>query len=381
MSDAKQVSFRERHQRELGAALALVVVALFLLSGLAATAFFLAYSERRVGREFVRFHQASTAADAGAYAPLSRWDIVAYNRLEIGASAPFSGENPDGTGSYEGAVTRLGTRLFLVTSEGGRPHDNVRQRAATLMRLRPLQLIVAAALDIRGPLDIGEAVRIRGFDQPPYGWNCPPVKTPLPAVRIPSPDSGIAPWSGCDASRCLEGDPLFEALPPVPGSGVPDLGGSTLADLRAIAAHVLPGGNLRVQPVVTNGTCVTANPTNWGDPYDPGGACGDYFPAVYSMGDLVVRAGQGQGILVVDGDLTVWGDFHYFGVVIVLGSLSSVGTGSRITGAVIVSNVDLEPQSLGGMTMIQYSSCAIDKSLNGSDRGVLLRERSWLDMY
>ena len=94
-----------------------------------------------------------------------------------------------------------------------------------------------------------------------------------------------------------------------------------------------------------------------------------------------MRAGQGQGILVVDGDLTVWGDFHYFGVVIVLGSLSSVGTGSRITGAVIVSNVDLEPQSLGGMTMIQYSSCAIDKSLNGSDRGVLLRERSWLDMY
>lgn len=369
------------HQGELGAALALVVVALFVLGGLASTAFLLSFAEQRVGRKFVRFQQASAAADAGAYAPLSRWDVRTYNRLEIGGSALFSGENADGTGSYEAAVTRLGAGLFLVTSEGKSADNDVQQRAGTLMRLRPLRVTINAALDIRGPLDIGETVRIGGSDRSPYGWNCPPATEPLPAVRSPSPDPAVAPWSGCEPSRCLEGDPLFAAAARVFGSGAFDLGGSTLADLKAVAAHVLPGGNLRVQAVESNGICVTANPNNWGDPYDRVGACGDYFPTIYSIGDLVVHAGQGQGVLVVDGDLTVGGDFHYFGVVIVLGRFMSVGTGSQLTGAVIVANEDLEPQALAGMTRIQYSNCAVGKSLAGSGRGVLLRERSWLDMY
>jgi len=106
-----------------------------------------------------------------------------------------------------------------------------------------------------------------------------------------------------------------------------------------------------------------------------------HFPAVYSIGDLIVRGGQGQGILVVDGDLTVGGDFHFFGVAIVLGRFQTVGLGSQITGAVIVLNSDLEPQSLSDNTRILYSSCAVAEALAGSGRGVLLRERSWLDMY
>ena len=174
---------------------------------------------------------------------------------------------------------------------------------------------------------------------------------------------------------------MLEAVVGGYGAGGMDLGGSSLTDLRAIAEHVVAGGTLRVQAVESNATCITADPTNWGDPYNPGGACGDHFPTVYSVDDLVVTGGQGQGILVVEGDLTVGGDFRYFGVVIVLGRFLSVGLGSQISGAVIVRNDDFGLQSLSGVTIIQYSSCAVDKSLAGSGRGVLLHERSWLDMY
>jgi hypothetical protein len=48
---------------------------------------------------------------------------------------------------------------------------------------------------------------------------------------------------------------------------------------------------------------------------------------------------------------------------------------------VIVVNQGFEPQSLDGMTRIQYSNCAVTRSLAGSGRGVLLQERSWLDLY
>jgi hypothetical protein len=368
-------------RRERGAALALAVVALFVLGGLASTAFLLSFAEFRVGRKFVRLQQASAAADAGAYSTVARWDAEVYNRLPIGGSASFTGGTVDETGSYEGIVTRLAKSLYLVTSEGTSSEGAVRQRAGVLMRLRPLQLTVNAALEIRGPLHIEPTARINGYDQSPYGWNCPPASEPLPAVRVPSPDSGVAPWSGCDPAQCLDGDPLFETSSFGSGSGVVDLGGSTLTDLKAIANHRLSGGSLWISPVESNGICVTENPENWGDPYDRQGACGDHFPAVYSIGDLIVRGGQGQGILVVDGDLTIGGDFHFFGVAIVLGRFQTVGLGSQITGAVIVLNSDLEPQSLSDNTRILYSSCAVAEALAGSGRGVLLRERSWLDMY
>jgi hypothetical protein len=159
------------------------------------------------------------------------------------------------------------------------------------------------------------------------------------------------------------------------------LGKASLSDLRAVAVHVLAGGTVRTQANETNGICVTSDPDNWGNPYDPWGACGDHFPAVYSVGDLQAHAGYGQGILVVDGDLTVSGGFQYFGVVIVLGRFQSVGVGGQIMGAVIVANAAYQPQVLDGMTRIEYSKCAVSRALAGSGRGVLLRERSWLDMY
>ena len=83
MLNAARVRLREQGKGSRGAALALVVVALFVLGGLASTAFVLSFAEQRVGRRFVRFFQASAAADAGVYAPLSGWDVSTYNRLEI----------------------------------------------------------------------------------------------------------------------------------------------------------------------------------------------------------------------------------------------------------------------------------------------------------
>jgi len=220
-----------------------------------------------------------------------------------------------------------------------------------------------------------------GHDNPPRGWSCPPDSGGVPALRTPGPDSSAVPWIGCDVNRCLVGDPRFVSTLPSAGLTGMEIDRGTLEDLKSVAAHVISGGNFRIQAEEANGTCVTASPTNWGDPFDQGGACGDYRPGVYSEGDLLVRAGQGQGVLVVEGDFTVSGNFQYFGVVIVLGRLMSIGAGSQITGAVVVANEDLDPQSLAGMTRFQYSRCAVNMSLTGSGRGVLLRERSWLDMY
>jgi len=361
--------------------LALAVFALFILGMLSSTAFLLSFGEHQVGRKFVRYQQAAAAADAGAFSALERWDAQTYNRLAVGGAATFDGNLADGTGAYAGSVTRIGARLFLVTAEGTSADAEVRQRAGTIMRLQPLQISTAAALGIGGPLHIEQAVRIDGFDRSPPSWNCPPAIGPVPALQAPTAGIDGPPWSGCAPTLCLEGIPRWQRDTVGNGTGSLDLGVVTLADLRAVAVHVMDGGNVNPHPVESNGICVTADTYNWGNPFEPLGGCGDHFPAVYSEGDLNVHSGFGQGILVVEGDLTVSGGFHYFGVVIVLGSFRSVGVGSQITGAVMVANRDFEPQSLDGMTRIQYSNCAVSRALAASGRGVLLRERSWLDWY
>ena len=367
--------------KERGAVLALVVFSLFILGALSSTFAILGIRERQVTGKLVRFHQASSAADAGAYAPLVHWDVRKYNGLELGGHAVITGATADGTGSYVGSVTRLGARTFFVTAEGTSADATVRQRAGAIMELRALEIEVEAALSIRGPLDIAATVRVSGRDRNPNGWSCPSTAAGLPAIRYPTPDPEIQPWTGCAATSCLDGSPLWvtDSAKAYPEFG--DLGGVTLADLKAIAHHSIGGGVITPHAIEANETCVTASASNWGNPFDQWGACGDHNPAVYSVGDLRVHAGHGQGILVVEGDLTVSGDFHYFGIVIVLGRFLSTGLGAKVTGAVFVTNDDFLPQSLGGMTRIQYSDCAVTRALAGSGRGVLIHERGWVDMY
>src|SRR5439155_1075262 len=72
-----------------------------------------------------------------------------------------------------------------------------------------------------------------------------------------------------------------------------------------------------VGPIAVGTLCqASANPANWGDPNraTPAGACESYFPTIHVLGDLKVTTGRGQGVLLVDGDFTVAGNFAFPGV-------------------------------------------------------------------
>jgi hypothetical protein len=90
---------------------------------------------------------------------------------------------------------------------------------------------------------------------------------------------------------------------------------------------------------------------------------------------------QGQGVLIVDGNLDVQGGFDFFGPVIVRGALGTKGTGGHFNGGVIAANVNLEQNDVLGDAVINFSSCALIKALQGSAPGFLLRERSWANLY
>jgi len=152
------------------------------------------------------------------------------------------------------------------------------------------------------------------------------------------------------------------------------------ADLAAAATLQLPSGIYKTDPSLNGSLCNKTDQQNWGDGMNPAAACGTYFPIVHISGDATLNGDQGQGILLVDGDLSVQGAYQFYGITIVRGSLKTAGGGAteaHFWGAVMAANVDLELNSLSGNATLNYSKCAIIQALNMT--GVIApdRSRSW----
>jgi hypothetical protein len=101
---------------------------------------------------------------------------------------------------------------------------------------------------------------------------------------------------------------------------------------------------------------------------------------IYSPGDLVVDGGRGEGMLIVDGSLTLQAGFEFFGVVLVRGALFGGPGGGRITGAVLLAQQRDSASTLDGIA-IDFSRCAVRKALLELARPVPIAERSWSERF
>jgi hypothetical protein len=101
---------------------------------------------------------------------------------------------------------------------------------------------------------------------------------------------------------------------------------------------------------------------------------------VNGTGNLQITGGYGQGILLVDGDLSVQGGFEFYGPVIALGHLTTAGTGGHFNGGVMAADVNLEQSTVLGNAVVTYSSCSVSRALQGSASGRLFKERRWVDL-
>jgi hypothetical protein len=144
-----------------------------------------------------------------------------------------------------------------------------------------------------------------------------------------------------------------------------NLGPTTYAALAALANPSFNGNRSLVPtPVALLGQCVTALPTNWGSPLTPAGPCGSYFPVIRVAGNLTLPAGgQGQGVLLVDGDLTISGTFRFYGVIIVLG-VARVRGGTVYGGLMARGNANGNGRSeVRNPGRVLYSACAVQRAL------------------
>src|SRR6266516_2225417 len=135
--------------------------------------------------------------------------------------------------------------------------------------------------------------------------------------------------------------------------------------------------------VVTNGVCDISIKLNWGDG-DHTQPCGAYYPIIHITGNASL-SGTGQGVLLIDGDLNLGGNFRWFGVLIVQGALKAAGGGGNkvdatVWGIALVRGGVDESQINGNMNF-QYSKCGLTQALNGTSIVAMSRSRAWSQLY
>lgn len=379
---------------ERGMALAVAIFALVVAGALIAGAFFAGTQEQRVGQNSLRVQQSFGVGEAAINEVMHNWNPLVYNALKVypADSLVFTPTaTGGGTGSYTGVVRKLNSNLFLVdvtgrdraSAAGAAFGSGARQRLGWLMRVRLLEVGIGGALTTQGSVKLAGNAYVDGHDWIPDGWssaNCDTVGDTTKA-GIRAPDSAVVVTGG---GPHLSGYPPFLKDSSVHQSTFTQFGDVTYDQLAALASVQLSGGNYKTFPTLSGAACDRTNPTNWGDGMNPGAACGSYWPIVHIAGDATLNGDQGQGILLVDGNLSIQGSYQYYGIVIVRGSLTTAGGGSteaHFWGAVMAQNADLDLNSLSGHATLNYSKCAITTALNMTGLVAPDRSRGWSQLY
>ena len=397
-------------QNERGMALAIAIVALVIVGALIAGALFSGTQEQRVAENVRRVQASFGVAEEGVYDIIRTWDSTTAgvrNQQTYAALYPYPAAAPSKdsvrmvrktakskTGSYSGSLFKLNDELYLLDvsaqdtmSLAGRIRGGgAGQRLGLLARIRPVSIDTRAAVTSGGDNVVVGSASIDGNDHPPTGWaGCPPLDSAKAGIRTQS--SGTVSTSG---HPTINGNPPVLKDPTLADSSFTHYGDVTYADLAASANITLPAQNFSssISPVTVGTACDYSVQTNWGSPTTPTGPCGSYFPIVRITGDGAVINGQeGQGVLLVDGGLSVQGGFQFFGIVIVKGSLKTSGGGgtpAHFWGTVMVQDTAQftdTTNNLSGAANLLYSKCAIIKALNKTGVGSMMRSRGWVQLY
>ena len=89
--------------------------------------------------------------------------------------------------------------------------------------------------------------------------------------------------------------------------------------------------------------------------------------SVYFPGSVTLHGNgtKGDGVLIINGDLTVDGGLQYYGLILVKGAIHFTGGGSapvNLYGAILAGDSVNATDAIGGSFDFHYSSCALRQS-------------------
>ena len=321
----------QKEQR--GFALPVAVFALVIVGVITTGGFFMARQEGRIGVASEHAGLAFYLTEQGLVDLMGGWDRELFEALPSWGDMTLT-ENYPGVGSVTTRVTRMTDHLYFVDADGtvtrgGSVLSGASRRVGMTIRLTTADIAPPAALTTRGPTQLRGTAEVHGEDEVPPGWGgfCPASLENKPGIL--TDDTSLVSTQGAAE---ITGAPSVAEDASIVDSTFTNFGDLKWDDLTAMANIRLSGGNLTtLEPDSTpSGVCREgqAFPTNWGNPENPGAACSDWYPIIHITGSAKVQSGGvGQGLLLVDGDLELRGNFVFYGIIIVQGSLGTQGPG------------------------------------------------------
>ena len=381
-----------RHQADRrGFALPTAIGALVIVGVLVTAGFYMAQQEVRIGVASRFSSMAVNLAQSSANSVLVN-KTSTLTAMNVWDTTTIVDTVDNGVTSVK--VTKLAMRLYYLdatakVTEGGALWSGATRRVGVVTRMATANMDPPGALATQGSLKVGGSTIVNGYDSIPSGWGgmCDSASmTNKPGIVID--DTTAISSSGSKFE--VTGSPAFQQDTTLTSDDLLSFGDELdWGDIVSLAEKTFTSGSvinsMAPDSTMVNGSyvCHESNAMNWGDPYHPGGACGNYFPIIYGKGDLKLTGGYGQGILLVEGDLDVQGGFEFFGPVFVKGELSTAGTGGHFNGGVVAANVDFGTSTVLGNAVVSYSSCAIERAVLNNSALTKVRPlamRSWVDL-
>jgi len=377
-------------RNERGMALALAIFALVIIGALVAGAFFAATQEQRVAENTRSSGRAFGSAEGGAIKVVSNWDptkyttLVAYRGLAGDTVAIPRDSLPNMKGArYAGRVYRLSSNLFLLDVTGSADTSKIgiggggRSRIGLLTKIKPINFKIGASLTALNGVSIQGTASVDGNDNVPPGWaGCPAAAPPVAGITSQGNVTTGGNASVTGSPPIVKDTTLHNKFSYLD---------SLFAQLVPNANIVMPGGNYKTDPVSTGGVCDKTVNTNWGDGMGTLPVCASYFPIIYISGSATLNGDQGQGILLVNGDLNVQGSYQFFGITLVRGAFNTAGGGNtdaHFYGAVMARDSAITGNnSLSGHATLMYSNCAILTTLQNTSAVSMMRSRGWIQLF
>jgi Tfp pilus assembly protein PilX len=353
-----------------GATLPLSILVIGLLGMAVAITHARLAAERRINGDAKAEMDAFTVAQSG----LSRWfaGLTQGVRPAVNGTVTYN-DLPNGTARIDWQQIRDTTTsvpqlpaVYVVTSRGtntaamryGANTPAAQRSVATYAIWTPAPFDLNAALTSLGPIDKnGGAGEMSGID------NCG-VMPNIPGVAVPGV-GGVPQYTG--PTGPIDGAPDNTPVQ----LGTPGSAGTAKDQVGIDWAGITQDP---ISPILPHDFLYPAWPTpaqmlNW--------------PVVRVNGDLDLPT-DGQGILVVTGNLTLDGSQNWSGLILVGGSVTSNGNnhtmGAVISGLNVKKGMAVPNSSLNGTKTYEYDSCALQRALGKV--GSLQRVRNgWIDTW
>jgi hypothetical protein len=376
-----------------GIALPLALLAIVLISVLAAGAAFATTQSYRIGRNVLTQVRASEAAEFGAVAVARDWDTERNVSTAAGATLPADTIHLAGGAETTTRVTRLTPSLWWAESHARAGPNEKRADAfealGVVYRLAIPDLPARATFTVRDTLEVLGAAIVSGNDTTASlgtpALACLLSSTPIAAAA--GPDTTVlcdGPCGTVPAGR-LQGTPLRLAdTLAIDTARYRTFGDESWRTLTAHAHIIIPSAaTITPSPALVAGACDTSRQDNWGEPLGVS-PCAGYLPIVWAQGDLHIAGGRGQGIILADGDVTLSAMARFHGVIIARDDIVVTPTGATVIGLALANDLRASPgdhSRVDGPSLVRYSRCALDRALLGSAKLVRVKQRSWARLF